>query len=123
MFWLLNLLSPSLDAIQQPPATIVFVLLLILLLSGCFTERVSLLYCLTTLISASAPTSNPLHFSEQIPEEPTDKDGKKTWKGKVAKQWKKMQQGPGATSTLLTPYPEGGSIGEPNINYFFISLC
>ena len=46
---------------------------------------------------------------EQVPEETTDKDGKKTWKGKVAKQWKKIQ---GTPPLPLAPYPEGGSIGN-----------
>ena len=38
---------------------------------------------------------------------------KKTWKGKVAKQWKRMQ---GSSSAPNTSYPEGGSIG----NFFFV---
>ena len=39
------------------------------------------------------------------------KDTKKTWKGKVARQWKKMH---GSQSGAPTPsYPEGGSIGVP----------
>lgn len=47
---------------------------------------------------------------EQIPEESSE--GKKTWKGKVAKQWKKIQQqGPNPQGPLST-YPEGGSIGN-----------
>ena len=38
---------------------------------------------------------------------------KKTWKGKVAKQWKRMQ---GSTSnTGNSAYPEGGSIGNNHI--------
>ena len=39
---------------------------------------------------------------------------KKTWKGKVAKQWKRMQ---GSTSnTGNSAYPEGGSIGNNHIS-------
>ncbi len=38
-----------------------------------------------------------------------DKEAKKTWKGKVAKQWKKMQ---GTSGVTLSSYPEGGSIGK-----------
>ena len=38
-----------------------------------------------------------------------EKEGKKTWKGKVAKQWKKMQ---GTSGVTLSSYPEGGSIGN-----------
>lgn len=34
---------------------------------------------------------------------------KKTWKGKVAKQWKRMQ---GSTPVQNASYPEGGSIGN-----------
>jgi hypothetical protein len=49
-------------------------------------------------------------FPEQVPDESADKDGKKTWKGKVAKQWKKMQQG--NPPIVVAPYPEGGSIGS-----------
>ena len=37
-----------------------------------------------------------------------EKEAKKTWKGKVAKQWRKMQATTGIT---LASYPEGGSIG------------
>ena len=39
----------------------------------------------------------------------SEKGSKKTWKGKVAKQWKKMQ---GTSGVTLSAYPEGGSIGE-----------
>jgi hypothetical protein len=79
--------------------------------------------CIGHLPDFIAPTSpsvllNCLSLSEQIPEEMSDRDGsKKTWKGKVAKQWKKMQQGP-TQAMPMAPYPEGGSIGESTFRRF-----
>ena len=46
---------------------------------------------------------------------PMTKEGsnKKTWKGKVAKQWKRMQASGSSPALQNTEsYPEGGSIGE-----------
>merc|ERR1712018_732817 len=40
----------------------------------------------------------------------TKESSKKNWRGKVAKQWKRMQ---GSSSAPNTSYPEGGSIGVP----------
>ena len=37
-----------------------------------------------------------------------EKENRKSWKGKVSKQWKKMQ---GSAAGPLLSYPEGGSIG------------
>ena len=51
-------------------------------------------------------------FSDQGPMT-KENSHKKTWKGKVAKQWKRMQ---GSTSTTgNSAYPEGGSIGNNHI--------
>lgn len=45
------------------------------------------------------------------------KETKKTWKGKVARQWKKMHPGDSSSKsssqTGSSGYPEGGSIGVP----------
>ena len=46
-------------------------------------------------------------LSEQF-QQGGEKDNRKSWKGKVSKQWKKMQ---GSTPGPLLTYPEGGSIG------------
>ena len=53
--------------------------------------------------------NNPLilHLSDPG-QQAADKESKKTWKGKVAKQWRKMQ---GTSGVTLSAYPEGGSIG------------
>ena len=50
----------------------------------------------------------------------TKESTKKTWKGKVAKQWKRMQ---GSSSAPNTSYPEGGSIGKSNHFLFFVLCC
>ena len=47
----------------------------------------------------------------------TKESSKKNWRGKVAKQWKRMQ---GSSSASNTSYPEGGSIGKSN--HFIILL-
>ena len=57
-------------------------------------------------------------FADQGPM--TKESTKKTWKGKVAKQWKRMQ---GSSSAPNTSYPEGGSIGKSNHFLFFFLLC
>ena len=41
------------------------------------------------------------------------KEPKKTWKGKVAKQWRKMQEA--TTGVSMASYPEGGSIGMTSL--------
>ena len=41
-----------------------------------------------------------------------EKENRKSWKGKVSKQWKKMQ---GSNPGPMATYPEGGSIG--NVSY------
>ena len=53
------------------------------------------------------------------------KENKKTWKGKVAKQWKRMQGSGSGTPMQNSSYPEGGSIGKKFLereNYFFLLM-
>ncbi len=50
-------------------------------------------------------------LDQGIPKEAKDK---KTWKGKVAKQWKKMQHSSGNQHAA---YPHGGAIGTAILAY------
>jgi hypothetical protein len=55
--------------------------------------------------------SNIFFFIADQYQQSFDKENRKSWKGKVSKQWKKMQ---GSTASPLISYPEGGSIGKQN---------
>jgi len=46
--------------------------------------------------------------ADQIPSPKT-----KTWKGRVARQFRRIQQGSGSPSSPTAPHPEGVTIGVP----------
>lgn len=46
-------------------------------------------------------------------EQPLASPKSKTWKGRVAKQLRRIQQGAGSPTTPHVPYPEGATIGIP----------
>ena len=65
---------------------------------------------LTTSVYQNDAIIFSIFFSDPAPMT-KESSHKKTWKGKVAKQWKRMQAS-GSSTAQNNSYPEGGSIGN-----------